>query len=923
LFVGGARSDRSLAVATPGKLREREGGRVGPPPTTTHLSVGASIVGLDDDADAPIMASQPRPLSRQLSTDDRLRKVKEITAFLAQLEGKNPDDANLYKLAERFEAQVFTDAQTVADYVDRIQKKLGKVKMVREQHQEKSDPQQQQQQQRNLQQAQAAQQLQAQQQRLQAQQQRQLAQLQQQQKLAQQKLQQQQLAQLQQQQVQASLPQSAYAQQAMQPSFQQQLGIAPVGMGMPEALDAGAKQRVARAEALRQQYENDVRYFVKQGTGLLQKFHNSRKQGGQVHNNSDQVKKLMQYVSEGSNALQYMAKCHNSGHIPSPQSLESLEITLQKVFKASTVRRSESACAPPLNGPSLPTSSHLPFRSLGAPQALQQMIRMHNNTGMDPMGGAVSRPMPAQAQSQVQARARSVEALRHQQQQQYPGNNDLRLQQQRQQQQQQLLLQQQQQQRLYAARAISAPGSVAIQPTSNSMDPFDGVDMNFLNLDDCDLEPIPLPEDEFGDGSQTLQLDLVPVQPAIVPSSSSFAGTSRLSSAPMAHQAPLDLNTSPNMYSAVASSAFDTYSGSNLAAPVVNNPPAAVAAPAQQQKQAQSRKRPMSAAATRKAAEKKAKAAALQAQTQQQKKQQQQQKRQQQAQQQKKQSPASSAASPPVATVSGISTPLASPAVLQPSSSSADALLHPGAYPVVEPLVCSVGSPQETLGGLVGGLLHAGTFFIEPEAPPAPQYMGHDLVEEIRKRLGDYFDLEGVMGTGQDGSPYLSRLRATCHGLFHVLINFSYHGKDVQRSIRPIDVSVLGIGELKVTNQPSTEGGPSEESASARLAEEFRGGPAWPASQNDLYQKVSAHAFQVLYSVWDQSGHDVAVAVVKFLNWMLTYKTIFSDPCSVANKQVTIDMASAEPMPPTGRSESGVAFFPENAGENAAAVRSK
>lgn len=49
----------------------------------------------------------------------------------------------------------------------------------------------------------------------------------------------------------------------------------------------------------------------------------------------EQVQKLIQYVKEGHNALLYINRCHDTGHVPSAASLQSLEHTLIRVHKAS------------------------------------------------------------------------------------------------------------------------------------------------------------------------------------------------------------------------------------------------------------------------------------------------------------------------------------------------------------------------------------------------------------------------------------------------------------------------------------------------------------------------------------------------------------------------------------------------------------
>lgn len=54
-----------------------------------------------------------------------------------------------------------------------------------------------------------------------------------------------------------------------------------------------------------------------------------------------QVLKLVQYVKEGHNALLYINRCHDTGHVPSAASLQSLEHTLIRVHKASNALQVE------------------------------------------------------------------------------------------------------------------------------------------------------------------------------------------------------------------------------------------------------------------------------------------------------------------------------------------------------------------------------------------------------------------------------------------------------------------------------------------------------------------------------------------------------------------------------------------------------
>ncbi|CAN0259554.1 unnamed protein product, partial [Discosporangium mesarthrocarpum] len=119
-----------------------------------------------------------------------------------------------------------------------------------------------------------------------------------------------------------------------------------------------------RAEQLRNTYQEDIHYFVQHGSKLLKKLNKSRPQS----HSSDQVKKLVQYVKEGHNALLYMNRCHDAGHVPSAASLLSLEHTLVRVHKASN--------------------------------ALQIMIREHSRAqGQSYMQSPSSQPLQAQSRS--------------------------------------------------------------------------------------------------------------------------------------------------------------------------------------------------------------------------------------------------------------------------------------------------------------------------------------------------------------------------------------------------------------------------------------------------------------------------------------------------------------------------------------------
>lgn len=57
---------------------------------------------------------------------------------------------------------------------------------------------------------------------------------------------------------------------------------------------------------------------------------------------------------------------------------------------------------------------------------------------------------------------------------------------------------------------------------------------------------------------------------------------------------------------------------------------------------------------------------------------------------------------------------------------------------------------------------------------------------------------------------------------------------------------------------------------------------------------------------------DVGEALVSFFQWMSKYDRLFQDPCKIANKLVATDSSTGEPLPPTMRTTSGDALFPQS-----------
>ena len=60
-----------------------------------------------------------------------------------------------------------------------------------------------------------------------------------------------------------------------------------------------------------------------------------------------------------------------------------------------------------------------------------------------------------------------------------------------------------------------------------------------------------------------------------------------------------------------------------------------------------------------------------------------------------------------------------------------------------------------------------------------------------------------------------------------------------------------------------------------------------------------------------QDGN-VSEALVSFFQWMSKHDRLFQDPCKIANKLVTQDSGTGEPLPPTLRTTDGQAIMPES-----------
>lgn len=100
---------------------------------------------------------------------------------------------------------------------------------------------------------------------------------------------------------------------------------------------------------------------------------------------------------------------------------------------------------------------------------------------------------------------------------------------------------------------------------------------------------------------------------------------------------------------------------------------------------------------------------------------------------------------------------------------------------------------------------------------------------------------------------------------------------------------------------------------SGNFLQTMEGSKPWRSSSNAAFVRVSAHAFKALHDFVDkrQDGN-VCEALVSFLKWISKYERLFQDPCKIANKLVTVDSGTGEPLPPTLRSPDGQAILPES-----------
>ncbi|KAG5185873.1 hypothetical protein JKP88DRAFT_268183 [Tribonema minus] len=205
-----------------------------------------------------------------------------------------------------------------------------------------------------------------------------------------------------------------------------------------------------------------------------------------------------------------------------------------------------------------------------------------------------------------------------------------------------------------------------------------------------------------------------------------------------------------------------------------------------------------------------------------------------------------------------------------------------------------------------------------------------ELVEALVLALGPGFDFRTETASAARGGA-LKRLHATCCDAFHVTIAFEQaedgggaQPRQQQRQrLRPCDVSIIALEEAPPPSprtdgeEDSSDGGEGGSGGGGSIAALMRGASLWPTSAHDAYSASSAHAFQVLRSMVKEderdgggggSGSSGAAhgALVRFFRWLMTYRGLFHDACAVSDKLLAF-------TPCSGGGGGGAALLPPTA----------
>ncbi len=144
-------------------------------------------------------------------------------------------------------------------------------------------------------------------------------------------------------------------------------------------------------------------------------------------------------------------------------------------------------------------------------------------------------------------------------------------------------------------------------------------------------------------------------------------------------------------------------------------------------------------------------------------------------------------------------------------------------------------------------------------------------------------------------------IRATYHDVFHAFILMVRIEANDTSALRlfPMDLSILAFEEYK-----------EEDSFVNHF---LHGEKEWPVSKNEIYKKVSMYSLSIIRSVFEGKFAVSSVQGLQiFLQWLTSYKKLFSASCVASSKLLYTDIYLASPLPPFGRTLEGEAVFPIN-----------
>ncbi len=176
----------------------------------------------------------------------------------------------------------------------------------------------------------------------------------------------------------------------------------------------------------------------------------------------------------------------------------------------------------------------------------------------------------------------------------------------------------------------------------------------------------------------------------------------------------------------------------------------------------------------------------------------------------------------------------------------------------------------------------------------------HLLIETLVEDMSIY--KYGVELLSKEGTESCM-LRVCYHDLYHVYLLLAHLKMDTAgaAAVSPVDMWMVPLTESELEGNLLVKFAPGEEK--------------FLESKREVYRMVSRYALEVLQGLVVEkirNKKDTLGAYKSFFKWMGSYKKLFSDPCVISNKQVSLDLYAAIPLPPTGRTANGEAIFPAN-----------